>query len=150
EAITWVNAQGTPEDPATADEVLVAMRLHELGQLEQIGGALYLDDLVATAVLPSNAAFYARQVKQAAKARALSVLGIRMQQAGTATGGGGHGVDAVTSGALAQLDALATPTDGAGLRPTPFDDVLDMLAGEAAVGIPTGLVDLAAYLAGGL
>lgn len=82
DAVRWVNEQGTPEEPARADATLVTLRLHEQGHLAEVGGPQYILSLVRDGVIASNASFYAKQVANAAKARALSNLGTRLQQAG--------------------------------------------------------------------
>lgn len=149
DAITWVNEQGTPEDPATADEVLVAMRLHQLGQLDQVGGALYLDDLVAASVLSSNATYYARQVKQFALARATAVLGTRLTQAGNDP----TALDEIDQIIGAAADELLTLREGAQpeqveVAPDPLG-LIDALQTDHQA-VPTGLTDLDAALSGGL
>ncbi len=76
-AIRDLFARGEP-----ADAVAVKARLEKLNQLEQAGGSLYLQDLIAFVPTVANVGYYADIVIAKSKLRALISTGTRIVQLG--------------------------------------------------------------------
>jgi replicative DNA helicase len=141
-------------DPA--DMVTVASVLADAGNLQRIGGATYLHDLVSTVPTAANAAYYARIVAERAVLRRLVEAGTRIVQLGYGSaGGGGRDVDDVVD--LAQQavydvterrvsEDFAVLADM--LQPT-LDEIEAVGAqGGLMTGVPTGFTDLDRLLNG--
>lgn len=75
EAVVELYAQGEP-----ADVVTVAESLRRKGVLDDVGGLPYVHTLVSAVPSPSNAAHYARIVKETAVLRRLGEAGARISQ----------------------------------------------------------------------
>lgn len=129
-----------------ADFVTVADALRTKGDLERVGGAAYLADLIDTVPTAANAGFYADIVAERATLRRLVEAGTRIVQMGYAADGGE--VDAVVNEAQAQVYAVterAKSEDyvviGDVIEPTM--DFIEMLQsrGGAVNGVPTGFAE---------
>ncbi|MFV0428236.1 MAG: replicative DNA helicase [Arachnia sp.] len=77
ESIVSLYGRGEPADPIT-----VAAELGKLGELNKIGGAVYLHDLLASVSVAANAIYYADLVRQKAVLRRLVNASIRIAQLG--------------------------------------------------------------------
>lgn len=74
-----LEALDTPGDHVV-DEVAVLTAVRRRGDLDRVGGAPYLHELVMACPTVANVDFYAMQVVEAARRRALFALGQRLQQ----------------------------------------------------------------------
>ena len=103
EAIIDLYGRGEP-----ADFVTVADALREKGNLEKVGGAPYLADLIDAVPTAANAGFYAEIVAERATLRRLVEAGTRIVQLGFAADGGE--VDAAVNEAQAQVYSVTDRT----------------------------------------
>ncbi|TRV71766.1 replicative DNA helicase [Streptomyces sp. 130] len=150
-AILDLYARSEPADPIT-----VAAELVKRGQLDKVGGAPYLHQLVQAVPTAANATYYAEIVHERAVLRRLVRAGGAIAQMGAA---GEGDLDDIRSAAEAQLlDALKGPEQTSGYAPVSTDvpgfwDGLEARmrngGATALTGLPTGLEDLDA-LTGGL
>jgi len=107
DAITYVYEHADGSDPAIPDHVVVARRMHEVGQLNAVGGTQALLDMYTDVATTSNVLHYARQVADAAADRRIETLGLTLAQGGRA------GLDRETRDALV-VEAQAVLEDVAG------------------------------------
>lgn len=77
EAIITLYGKGEPADPIT-----VAAELGRQGELDKVGGAVYLHDLLASVSVAANAPYYAEVVREKAMLRRLVTASIRIAQLG--------------------------------------------------------------------
>ncbi|MEC4833785.1 DnaB-like helicase C-terminal domain-containing protein [Mycobacteroides chelonae] len=126
-----------------ADSTTVAARLGELGLLTRIP-ATYLYELTSIVPMASNAAFYAKIVKDKAQLRRVLQLGVRLQ----ATAQSGADSDEVLAQAGAFFRELERPTEGGKW----FSELVDEFWNPEAKRppIPTPWWELNAVLSGGL
>lgn len=141
EAIIDLYGRGEP-----ADFVTVADALREKGNLEQVGGAPYLADLIDAVPTAANAGFYAEIVAERATLRRLVEAGTRIVQLGFAADGGE--VDAAVNEAQAQVYSVTDRTkseDYVKLSEViePTMDFIEMLQsrGGQVNGVPTGFAE---------
>lgn len=129
------------------DAVTVAGELREAGDLNRVGGATALHDLLESVPTTANAGYYARIVHERAVLRRLVQAGTKITQLGYATDGGE--VAAMVAAAQAEVADLDPSSGGAGLvraadALTATTDMLEEYAkatGEIR-GVPTGFADL--------
>lgn len=140
--IQAMHARGEAVDPIT-----VADRLLKDGQLTKVGGAPYLSELYSTPVTTSNAAYYARIVRDRATLRRLHTAATRIAQlAQTAEG---DTADIVET-ARAEIDTAAThDTARVVLVSEEIDAWIENLETDDAPGIPTPWPELTTILNGG-
>lgn len=141
EAIIDLYGRGEP-----ADFVTVADALREKGNLEKVGGAPYLADLIDAVPTAANAGFYAEIVAERATLRRLVEAGTRIVQLGFAADGGE--VDAAVNEAQAQVYSVTDRTkseDYVKLSEViePTMDFIEMLQsrGGQVNGVPTGFAE---------
>ena len=141
EAIIDLYGRGEP-----ADFVTVADALREKGNLEKVGGAPYLADLIDAVPTAANAGFYAEIVAERATLRRLVEAGTRIVQLGFAADGGE--VDAAVNEAQAQVYSVTDRTkseDYVKLSEViePTMDFIEMLQsrGRQVNGVPTGFAE---------
>lgn len=141
EAIIDLYGRGEP-----ADFVTVADALREKGNLETVGGAPYLADLIDAVPTAANAGFYAEIVAERATLRRLVEAGTRIVQLGFAADGGE--VDAAVNEAQAQVYSVTDRTkseDYVKLSEViePTMDFIEMLQsrGGQVNGVPTGFAE---------
>jgi replicative DNA helicase len=150
-AIVALHAKGEPADART-----VTAALFDSGDLDRVGGVLYLHSLIEAVPTAANASYYARIVQQRAVSRRLVEAGIRITQLGYGSANS-DGVDLSDIVDLAQQAVYDITTDrGRGetarldemLQPT-LDDI-EAAAGKDGqmAGVPTGFVDLDRLLNG--
>jgi replicative DNA helicase len=138
-AIAHLHAHGEPVDAVT-----VAGELQRRGDLVRVGGAPYLHDLVAKVPTATNAAFYARIVRERGTARRLVEAGTRIVQMGYQ----GTDGDADVENARREVDAVGRAVSG--LRLIADELVGTVLALDDEVeSMPTPWPDLN-HLIGGL
>ena len=77
EAVISLYGRGEPADPIT-----VAAELGRSGDLQRVGGAVYLHDLLASISIAANASYYAEIVREKAVLRRLVNASIRIAQLG--------------------------------------------------------------------
>lgn len=139
-----------------ADPLIVADELAKRGELERVGGAPYLASLMATVPTASNAAYYARIVKEKSLMRGLVQAGTRIAQLGYSTDAGDI-ADLVT---LAEAEVYSVAhSEGEKEDYIPVGELLneanlEIEAGQSretggVTGVPTGFVELD-ELTGGL
>ncbi|MCB7135794.1 replicative DNA helicase [Cellulosimicrobium marinum] len=141
EAIIDLYGRGEP-----ADAITVVAELTKRGELQRIGGAPYIHDLMAGVPTAANAGYYARIVRERAVLRKLVEAGTRIVQLGYATDGGD--VDDIVNNAQAEVYAVTerrTTEDYMPLSdilgPT-FDEIEAAQGrGEGMTGVPTGYSD---------
>ncbi len=141
EAIINLYGKGEPADPIT-----VSAELGKSGELERVGGAVYLHDLLASVAIAANAGYYAEIVREKAILRRLVTASIRIAQLGYQ----GQGeVDKIVDEAqqtLFEVTENKASEDYRSLRelmePT-FDEIEAINeSGEGISGVPTGFHDL--------
>ncbi|QAY69488.1 replicative DNA helicase [Xylanimonas protaetiae] len=130
-----------------ADGITVADELRRRGELERIGGAAYLADLVAGVPTAANAGYYARIVRERAVLRRLVEAGTRIVQLGYAREGGE--VDDIVNTAQAEIYAVTERRTSEDYLPLAeiIGGTMDEIeaAGhrkEGLTGVPTGFADL--------
>lgn len=141
DAILQLYAKGEPADPLT-----VAAQLGREGQLETIGGVVYLHDLLATVSVAANAAYYAEIVREKGILRRLVNASIRIAQLGYE----GHGeVDRIVDEAQQTLLEVTENRASEGfkvigeLMESTFDEIEAINSdGDGLSGVPTGFHDL--------
>ncbi|MGH3930547.1 MAG: replicative DNA helicase, partial [Pseudonocardiaceae bacterium] len=131
-----------------ADAVTVSAELERRGELLRVGGAPYLHTLISTVPTAANAGYYAEIVAEKAVLRRLVEAGTRIVQLGY-HGSDGADVDEVVDRAQAAIYDVTErrmSEDYVALEELlqPTMDEIDAIAsrGGAALGVPTGFVDL--------
>lgn len=129
------------------DAVTVAGQLKRRGDLERIGGAPYLHQLISGVPTAANAGYYARIVRERAQLRSLVQAGTRVVQLGYADDGGD--VDELINQAQSEIYAVSERGDSEDYRPiTEFlDETVTELQelqknGGMSSGVPTGFYQL--------
>ncbi|NLE97067.1 MAG: replicative DNA helicase [Propionibacterium sp.] len=141
DAIINLFGRGEPADPIT-----VAGELGKLGELQKVGGPVYLHDLLATVSVAANAIYYAELVREKAVLRRLVNASIRIAQLGYL---GQGDVDKIVDEAQQTLyevtDKRASEdyrSLGELMEPT-FDELEAIQSsGDALAGVPTGFAEL--------
>ncbi|MCL1869942.1 MAG: replicative DNA helicase [Promicromonosporaceae bacterium] len=142
DAILDLYGRGEP-----ADGITVADELRRRGELERIGGAAYLADLVSGVPTAANAGYYARIVRERAVLRRLVEAGTRIVQLGYARDGGE--VDDIVNTAQAEIYAVTERRTSEDYLPLAeiIGGTMDEIEaaghrGEGMTGVPTGFADL--------
>ncbi len=142
DAILDLYGRGEP-----ADGITVADELRRRGELEKIGGAAYLADLVAGVPTAANAGYYARIVNERAVLRRLVEAGTRIVQLGYARDGGD--VSDLVNNAQAEIYAVTERRTTEDYLPLAeiIGGTMDEIEaaghrGEGMTGVPTGFADL--------
>ena len=134
------------------DAVTISDVLQRSGDLERIGGALFLSDLLDSVPSAANVEYYAEVVVEHASRRAMMRAGTEINQLAASLE-----IEVNTMLDLAEREVLAVAEQrlGDGLEPVgeQFNPVLEKLEelqanGSAITGVATGLVDLDKKLAG--
>ncbi len=130
-----------------ADAITIVAELTKLGELQRVGGAPYLHDLIARVPTAANAGYYARIVRERAVLRRLVQAGTRIVQLGYAADGGD--VDDIVNNAQAEVYAVTERRASEDYVPLaeilgPTVDEIEAAGhrGEGMVGVPTGFADL--------
>lgn len=130
-----------------ADAITVADELTKRGQLQRIGGASYLHELVQSVPTAANASFYADIVHERAVLRRLVEAGTRIVQMGYGQGEGD--VEDIVNRAQAEVYAVAERRGGEDY--VVLSDLLDQTLTEIEaaagrsdemLGVPTGFIEL--------
>lgn len=141
EAILSVYGRGDPVDAITVGD-----ELGRTGELQRVGGAPYLHDLLATVSIAANAGYYAEIVRDKAVLRRLVEASVKIGQMGYA----GEGdvadiVDAAQAAVYAVSEGKTTEdyTPLADMMQATLDEIEAISAqGGEMVGVPTGFTDL--------
>lgn len=151
DTIVGLHHKGEPADART-----VTAALFDAGELQRVGGALYLSTLIETVPTAANATYYARTVANRAVSRRLVEAGIRISQLGYGSAND-RGVELADVVDLAQQAVYDITTDrghseysqlGEMLTPT-LDDIENAAANDGALtGVPTGFMDMDRLLSG--
>lgn len=140
EAIIDLYGRGEP-----ADAVTVADELTKRGDLQRIGGAAYLHELIQSVPTAANAGFYAEIVRERAVLRRLVDAGTRIVQMGYSQDGE---VDAIVNEAQAEVMKVADRRGG-----EDYVALKDIIEGtvdeiesassrtEGITGVPTGFYE---------
>lgn len=141
DAIVTLFGRGEPADPIT-----VAGELTKMGELQKVGGPVYLHDLLASVSVAANAIYYAELVRDKAVLRRLVGASIRIAQLGYQ---GAGEVDKIVDEAQQTLyevtDRRATEDykSLAELMEPTFDELEAIQSsGDALAGVPTGFQEL--------
>lgn len=141
-AIVKLYGKGTPADPLS-----LAHELERNGDLERIGGKLYLDTLISSISTPANAVYYAEIVREQAQLRALVEVGTRITQLGYTTDGAD--VEKLVDTAQAEVFGISERHESNSFHP--LKDIVDGVITELEInarddgtlrGVPTGFSDL--------
>ena len=135
-------ARGEPADPVT-----VAGELSRSGNLQRVGGAAYLTDLISTVLTAANATYHAQIVRESSLLRALVSAGTRIVQLGYAADGGEVG--ALLDSAQAEVMAIAEKRGGqdyvslSELSEEVLAELNDIASNKGKLsGVPSGFADL--------
>src|SRR5262245_12408751 len=141
DAIIDLYGRGEP-----ADAVTVAAQLQRRGDLDRIGGAPYLHDLVAGVPIAANAGYYAEIVREKAILRRLVDAGTKIAQLGYAAEGQ---VDDVVDRAQAEVYSVTERRTSEDYQPLvqvmagTLDEIEAINAHDGGLaGVPTGFADL--------
>jgi len=141
DAIIDLYGRGEP-----ADAVTVAAQLQRGGDLDRIGGAPYLHDLVAGVPIAANAGYYAEIVREKAILRRLVDAGTKIAQLGYAAEGQ---VDDVVDRAQAEVYSVTERRTSEDYQPLSelmaetLDEIEAINAHDGGLaGVPTGFADL--------
>jgi replicative DNA helicase len=141
DAIIDLYGRGEP-----ADAVTVAAELQRRGDLDRVGGAPYLHDLVAGVPIAANAGYYAEIVREKAILRRLVDAGTKIAQLGYV----GEGqVDDVVDRAQAEVYGVTERRTSEDYQPLSelmaetLDEIEAINAHDGGLaGVPTGFADL--------
>ncbi len=131
------------------DVVVVAKELEKRGQLEEVGGALFLIELMGEMPHGAHADYYAKLVRETADRRQLLLAcsdGIRMSQDAEASV---EETTGVIESRLHQILGRAAGRESVSIRET-MQELLVNMDREDGDRLPTGFTDLDAMLSGGL
>ncbi len=147
EAIISLYGKGEPADPIT-----VAAELGRSGDLQRVGGAVYLHDLLSTISIAANASYYAEIVREKAILRRLVEASIRIAQLGYDGQGEVDKIVDAAQQALFDVSGQRASDDYKSLQELmePTFDEMEAIAnsGDALSGVPTGFTDLDALTNG--
>lgn len=134
-AITAAHASGSPAEP-----IALLRLLAEAGEVERIGGAQYLAELLEAVPTAVQASHYAKIVADWSARRRIQAVALRLEQlSGDLTRSVPEMIDAAQSAVhVATTTGARDATSYAELTRT----VATELQGETAPGLPTGLRDL--------
>ena len=141
DAILNLYGRGEPADPIT-----VAGELGKAGELNRIGGPVYLHDLLASVSIAANASYYAELVREKAVLRRLVNASIRIAQLGYM---GQGDVDRIVDEAqqtLFEVTENKSSEDYKSLRELmePTFDEMEAIenSGDGVAGVPSGFIEL--------
>ncbi|GLY32020.1 replicative DNA helicase [Kineosporia sp. NBRC 101731] len=152
DAIVGLESRGEP-----ADAVTVADELKKRGDLDRVGGPVYVHDLIAGVPTATNAGYYARIVAERAALRRLVDAGARISELGYggSDGRGGGETKGIISEAVSTLQGA---TEGRSrdeyvrlseiLGPAVDEVEAASHRGASLTGVPTGFADLDALTHG--
>lgn len=137
DAILTLYGRGEPADPIT-----VAGELGRRGELNKIGGPVYLHDLLASISIAANASYYAQLVREKAILRRLVNASIRIAQLGYQGQGEVEQIVDEAQQTLFEVTEKRASEDYKSLselmQPT-FDEIESIEnSGDALSGVPTG------------
>lgn len=136
-SIRTLHDQGRPVDPIILADWLASQRNPDTGRglLDQIGGAIYLADLLSAVTVTANVAEHARIVATAAQNRRLETIGQRLAIAAQ-TGGS---VATIAHQAAEDIQAAVAHTQAKRIATMAavMDDLLDHLGQPETTGMPT-------------
>ncbi|MGA4670654.1 replicative DNA helicase [Propionibacteriaceae bacterium Y1923] len=141
DAILDLYGRGEPADPIT-----VADELGKRGEIQRVGGHVYLADLLASISIAANAGYYAEIVRDKAVLRRLVEASIKVAQLGyQAQGDVADIVDAAQQAVYEVADGKSSE-DYQPLKDLiePTIDEIEAIEGRKGVmsGVPTGFADL--------
>lgn len=96
------------------DAIILSTYLKERGQLDKIGGALYISDLLDSTISSANVAHYAREIKNKAVFRAIIAAADEMSE--NAYGSNGQGPEAILNEAQKALMEISVDRGCNGVR----------------------------------
>ncbi|RAV34896.1 DnaB-like helicase C-terminal domain-containing protein [Corynebacterium heidelbergense] len=135
QAIITLWRDGNPVDPITT-----ASELDRRGDLDRVGGALYLHDLTVTACMPASIDYHTRLVVEAARRWRLKQAGARIAQLADSDAPLSE-IDHIIQQQL--LESAEDDVDSPRLITEGIDELLDGLSdGATARGLPSGFAEL--------
>lgn len=139
-AIVSQDESGEPVDPIT-----IAARLTQAGQLDQVGGPLYLHDLVSTVTVTANVTHWAGIIHDSATRRSIIDRTLKAQQIA-------HDPSLPAAELVERVRGLFDETAPVRAEVTSFADLVDLVIDEmdrgASRGIPTPWADLDDLISG--
>lgn len=139
-AIVDLDGRGEP-----ADGVTVADELSKRGQLQRVGGHIYLHDLLASVSVAANASYYAQIVHDKAVLRRLVTAAQRITQMGFA---GEGDVANIVDRAEQAIYAVSEGKAKDGYQPlselmeSTLDEIESLGTSGKMAGVPTGFIEL--------
>ncbi len=141
EAILDLYGHGEP-----ADAVTVAAELDKRGELNRIGGRVYLVDLMSSVSIAANASYYAQIVHDKAVLRRLVDASMKIAQLGYQGAGDVPDIVDAAQQAIYEVNATKTSEDYKSLKELlePTIDEMEAIESHTGImsGVPTGFVDL--------
>jgi replicative DNA helicase len=141
DAILDLYGRGEPADPVT-----VADELSRHGRLDQVGGHVYLADLLSSVSVAANASYYAAIVRDKAVLRRLVEASLKISQMGYQAQGEVADIVDAAQQTLYEVTEGKTNEDYRPLSElfeSTFDEMEAIEArGDSMSGIPTGFADL--------
>lgn len=140
DAIMDLYGRGEP-----ADAITVADLLGKRSQLGQIGGHIYLHELVSSVSVTANATYYAEIVRDKATLRRLVDASLKISQMGYQASGDVNGIVDAAQQAIYEVAEGKTAEDY-----QPLSDLIEVTLDEIELlsqhgvmaGVPTGFIDL--------
>ena len=140
DAIMDLYGRGEP-----ADAITVADLLGKRSQLGQIGGPIYLHELVPSVSVTANATYYAEIVRDKATLRRLVDASLKISQMGYQASGDVNGIVDAAQQAIYEVAEGKTAEDY-----QPLSDLIEVTLDEIELlsqhgvmaGVPTGFIDL--------
>lgn len=143
DAIAAVRDAGRPVDPVTlADE------LRHMGELDRIGGPVYLVDLVGEATAAASGEHYARIVRAEAYKRHVLAGARRVQQLVADSGGDRDAIEQALTEIITGIPGVQAAPPSVGDLLDGFLDHLEEVQDGRQMGIPYGYADLDDLTAG--
>lgn len=141
-SIVRVHSSGEPVDPITVSD-----DLRNVGMLERVGGVAFIHELAGSALVASNAPYYAHIVADTATRRRLLDYATGLAQAAASEGAD---VDTLLSQAGQRLDLVTAGRTGIQLRPLSetMVETLDRLQAQQSPFAPSPWPDLDAMIHG--
>ncbi|MFC6396926.1 replicative DNA helicase [Luteococcus sanguinis] len=141
DAMLDLYGRGEPVDPIT-----VADELGKRGELERVGGALYLHDLLASVAVAANAGYYSEIVRDKAVLRRLVEASIKVSQLGYQGQGDVTDIVDAAQQAIYEVSEGKTSEDYTPLSQLiePTIDEMEAIGNRGGLmsGVPTGFAEL--------
>ncbi len=141
DAMLDLYGRGEPVDPIT-----VADELGKRGELERVGGALYLHDLLASVAVAANAGYYSEIVRDKAVLRRLVEASIKVSQLGYQGQGDVTDIVDAAQQAIYEVSEGKTSEDYTPLSQLiePTIDEMEAIGNRGGMmsGVPTGFAEL--------